>query len=434
MVDVADGGEGCPAIRAATLRQAIRSLALRGNEKRMIDWCHSGLEAYCKASAQLMGDAPAGASWLPFCRDLLPDRTLGNLTKAWTLSNERQGRSCRQMLFEKAWLNGRHGKDYADEAESKLRSAADRAGDRPSDAIEAGITAEECRRMAIRRCEHDAIEACVAHMTSINEEGEFENDPQMALLVAMPDFAISFFTTALPSIEAGFLAERYRASDIRQFSLTLGDLLYDAQYQGDEATDGLRAFAMALVAGLIYGPSHPVALDRPWDATVEYLPYDQPVTVPGDMLRVTQIFDRDLRVVGYSEVFDKDQVVFFGRCPDAKRYLDRAREMFVDEPELFDQVASCDAVVFPISADHAQTGNLHGMLLFSGDSWHFYDFHSTNGSSVLSEEESDDVGGVIRVHPGDRIRLGAPVRSDDTMAYWGASTVLVSQYADEGPG
>ena len=334
------------------------------------------------------------------------------------------------MLFEKAWLSGRHGKDYADEAEAEFRLAAGRTEDHTPDA---SVTVEECRRMAIRRCEHDAIEACVAYMMSANEEGEFENDPQMALLVSMPDFAASFFATVLPSIEAGFLAERYRTSDIRQFSLTLGDLLYDARYQGDKTNDGMRAFAMALVAGLIYGPSHPVALDRSWDATVEYLPYDQPVTVPGDMLRVTQIFDRDLRVVGYSEVFGKSQVLFFGRCPDAGHYLDKARELFADEPGLYAQVASCDAVVFPISADHAQTGNLHGMLLYSGDSWHFYDFHSTNGSSVLSEEESDDVNGVIRVHPGDRIRLGAPVRSDDAMAYWGASTVLVSQYADEGP-
>lgn len=85
----------------------------------MSEWYHSGIEGYCKAAADLLGNRRDGDSVLGLCRDLFPDRVTGtNLAHAWTLSSQRVGdRRCRQKVFETLWLNSIGVDVYRTEAE-----------------------------------------------------------------------------------------------------------------------------------------------------------------------------------------------------------------------------------------------------------------------------------------------------------------------------
>ncbi len=85
----------------------------------MSEWYHSGIEGYCKAAADLLGNRMDGDTVLGLCHDLFPDRVAGtSLAHIWTASSQRLGdRKCRQRVFEMLWLNEVGVDTYRTEAE-----------------------------------------------------------------------------------------------------------------------------------------------------------------------------------------------------------------------------------------------------------------------------------------------------------------------------
>lgn len=379
---------------------------------------HSGIEGYCKAATELLGEQPGMRSWGRFYADLFKDHGLkgsSTASRIWTLSRERQGRRNRLMTFEETWLGtGRHGNALAEQAESRLRVTKGGALSREE--------RDTCRLAAIAECEKQAVEACVASILSRDEAAEIR------LLANEPRFAERFHVSVLPAIESGFLAERYRSSDVRLFTLVLDELLHANLLEAEQ----FGRFVKVLVAGLIYGPNHPLVLDRQWDKTVQYVPSNYAPGVSDETIRVSQLFDENMAYVGSSELCNSGQAVFFGRCVHLDRYLSKCAEKFRGDVELQLELESREKIIFPISDAHAQTGNVHGVLVYIGHSWYFYDLDSTNGTSVANQDETVSVQDAIVVCPGDRIRLGAPAQATDRTLYWGASTVLISSCVDEG--
>lgn len=421
----------------------------------MFEWCHSGIEGYCKAAAEMLGDETKkkSAQWLPFCNDIFKTRTDKDITSVWTMSHDRStsgGRSNRQTVFEKQWLNGRYIKTYIDEAEEAFRRSWDYEGlstiSKESDyakVLEACGTKEERRQKAILKCEDDAICACIAYMLDTDENGEFVHEPAMPDLVSQGDFPEKFYSSVMRAIERGFVSERYKPSEIQQFMTTLNDQLYsaaDSMIDSDNEYAGFRNFARSLIAGLVYGPDNIIALARPWDATHDYREVNYLPATQGEAIRVTQIFDNDLRQIGYSEVYRPSQVVFFGRCPEPDKYKEALSGILAKDGGLSIDLDSKEQIVFPIAYTHVQTSNVHGMLVYENAAWRLYDFASTNGTSVESTETSQTgakeqvvrtVDGILELMPGDRIRLGAPAEAADVNVYQGASTLLISSYVDE---
>ncbi|MBR3158542.1 MAG: hypothetical protein IKF14_05490 [Atopobiaceae bacterium] len=405
----------------------------------MFEWCHSGLEGYCKASAALLGEGDEATAWLAFCKDLLPDRTQKTLTRAWTLSNARQGRSCRQALFEKCWLAGRHGKVYLDEAESFARDTVPEGGfatipqhSSYERQLMSCVNDAERRQLAISRCEQDAIDSCVSYIVDLASDDAAVDAAYITSLVMRDGFAIDFFTSVIPAIERGLLSERYRTADIQQFALTLNALSPAAHRcivsEGADL-EPFSAFLKSLVAGLIYGPVHPVAIGRAWDATQDYLPYDQPENPQGTTLRLTQLFDERGRFTGYSDVYHTSQLVLFGRSPSAEDYERRCTELFGDEPALLAAIRSREEVIFPIAL-HDAVSNVHGMLLCEEGVWRFYDLASSNGTSIASESGTSDVAYLVEVRAGDCLRLGAPASAHDANAFWDAATIRATLHVN----
>ncbi|MDO4538458.1 MAG: FHA domain-containing protein [Coriobacteriales bacterium] len=409
----------------------------------MYDWCHSGLEGYCKAAATLLGEEASDDVVLRLCQDLLPDRSAKNLTRAWTFSNVRRGRDCRQSIFEKAWLDGRHGKVYAQEATDFVKGVLPAKGFAtiPQDSeyallLQTARNLTECEDIAIRRCEADAIEACVDGIVELSQDDDKsfaeERVAYIASIVMLDHFSELFFDEVVPAIERGFLSERYSSADARQFVMTLGSLM-DGAHRSVMAEDSdfeeYRAFLRVLVAGLVYGPRHPLAIDREWDETDEYRPYHGTPVAEGTTIRLTQVFDADAVYTGYSDLLRSSQLMFFGKSPRVEEYLRHCRELFCDDQELLALLRTREATVFPMAL-HDAVSNMHGMLVCEGDVWRLYDLGSTNGTSIESADHASAVKNLIEVRPGDRIRLGAPANADDANVYWSAATILVSLNID----
>ncbi|MDO4805721.1 MAG: FHA domain-containing protein [Coriobacteriales bacterium] len=154
----------------------------------MDEWYHSGIEGYCKAAADLLGDRKDGDSVLGLCRDMFPDRVAGtSLSHIWTASSLRNGdRKCRQRVFEMLWLNEVGVEVYRAEAELFARGECPESGFRTID--EASSYAESLRsckdekersKVATKQFESKAVRARVyieeADGFSMNEELEDEN-------------------------------------------------------------------------------------------------------------------------------------------------------------------------------------------------------------------------------------------------------------------
>ena len=431
----------------------------------MYDWCHSGLEGYCKSAATLLADQveevreldtgkkgaarkTQGDVQLQLCRELLPDRTEETLTRAWTLSNVRRGRDNRLSLFEKCWLGDDLRKRYFDEAELFSK------GIKPSGGyatIPEGSDYENelrnCANMKDRkhtitsRLEADAIDFCVAHVRDLLVDETASEASVFVSLALVEDFPVKFFTTVIPAIERGLLSERYSSSDIRQFVLTLNGTIYKAHSDlksyikgevGAIVPEPFFRFLTTLFAGLIYGPEHPLAISRPWDATpyAEYeLNEDDVERREGTTIRVTQVFDDAGIQTGYSELFRPMQVVFFGRSPDIDQYLKQCKNVFPEDSGILEAVSKCEKVVFPI-AYHLAVSNRHAMMVFHGDSWWLYDLESTNGTSLASSDGIVDIEGLAKIAPGDKLRLGIHAEGRGENVYYDAATLLVTLNVD----
>ena len=431
----------------------------------MYDWCHSGLEGYCKSAAALLADQveikreantkkkteskrTQGDVQLQLCRELLPDRTEGTLTRAWTMSNVRQGRANRLSLFEKCWLGDELRQRYFDEVESLTRGVMPEGGyatipegSSYQNALMACANKDSRKRIATSRLEADAIEACVGHVRDLLLDEEASEASSTVSLVLEHDFPVKFFTMVIPAIERGLLSERYRSSDIRQFVLTLNGTVYRAhnglkRFLGGEADtdlDPFFGFVTALFAGLIYGPDHPLAVSRQWDDTPEDLFGDEGdydlERREGTTIRVTQVFDDAGIQTGYSELFRPMQVVFFGRSPNVDQYLEQCESIFPEESDTLEAISVREKVVYPI-AYHLAVSNKHAMMLCQDDVWWLYDLESTNGTSVATSDGIINIEGLAKIEPGDRIRMGIPAEARGANVYYDAATLLVTLNVD----
>jgi hypothetical protein len=477
----------------------------------MGEWYRSGIEGYCKAAADVLGNRNDRKTVLGLCRDLFPDRKPGsNLSNAWQLSSERVGdRRCRQKTFECLWLSEVDIETYRSEAEALARGERPRDGFRTivegssyedallackgkSERLEAmrkqfeaqaprafvyieeaeafrlnhdlekeGQTLEdeyrtipahseyrerlancesdeEAERTAIRQCEEDAIERCVQRVIDLYHDDTASNVSYLSLLMSTVDFPITFFNQVVPAIEIGLKSERNSPSEIQWFIQTLNGLIYRAHScLADKAAHKdlapFREFAKTLFAGLIYGPCNPLALGLAPEATPPIeagnsRTYDGPES---STIRLTQVFDKSCAHTGYTELFRPSQVVFFGRSSDVATYLERCEEHFADDLETLAFVKSREPVIFP-TVLHPAVGRWHGMLLCEDETWRYFDFDSTNGSSVISDEEVYDAKPLLEVRAGDYLRIGAPVHLDplDSNAFMDAATLFVSSHVD----
>lgn len=297
---------------------------------------------------------------------------------------------------------------------------------------------KEIEWTAIRQCEQDAMERCVRRVVSLYQDDDAVDVSYLSLLLDIEDFPTKFFTNVVPAIESGFKSERYSPSEIQWYIQTLNGLIYRAYKCRNDASDHedirpFQEFAKALFAGLIYGPCHPLALGLSPEATPAIQSgwnreYDRE---EGSTLRLTQVFDAKCAHTGYSELFRPSQVVFFGRSSDVAKYLERCNKLFSDHAEMLMYMKSLKPVVFP-TVLHPAVGRWHGMLLYEGEQWRYYDLDSTNGSSIVSDEKVYDIQRLIEIRPGDFLRIGAPSHLDvrDTNAFMDAATLLVSSHVD----
>lgn len=135
----------------------------------MYDSFHSGIEGYCKMAAKMLDVPDKISGWLPFCKDILPDRTKANITRVWTSSNERGGRGCRLSTFEDNWLQyPRDTYEYEAECLANHEQPADGFRTINDDTYISNLTScknAEARKQAVRRrYEHDALALCVNSM------------------------------------------------------------------------------------------------------------------------------------------------------------------------------------------------------------------------------------------------------------------------------
>ena len=347
----------------------------------MQQWYRSGIEAYCKTAAHMMGLPDNNSGWGNFGHDLFADGRFDDpaqASKTWGLSRFRsQGRSNRPKLFEDSWL-GKHGSD----------------------------------------CEIEAIHVCVHSMCNANSESALYD-----LYRDYPDtFAADFSNIVLPQMAEGFAAERYHSSDIARFSQGIVRALEKLDPRFPQT---FRNFAIPLVAGVIYGPDHNMASRGTNSATirktstaVEELP---PVVVDESAIVLTQLFSDDAGLVGHSSAFDADCIILLGRGSGASNYLDACGD------ELAQVIAPKKPLIFPISHTHKSTSKAHGIIVSIDDNWYFCDF-STNGSYIENVRQPSAVHhGIVALAPGDKIYLGlSEPPAGDSGDFHLATTILVS--------
>lgn len=408
-----------------------------------MDVYHSGIEGYCKTAAKMLGNPASRDSWLPLCKEILSDRTKNTLTRVWKLSNQRHGRSCRLTLFEKCWLDVSY-KTYQEEARSLYEEGevptqgyrTIKSGSTYQDMLQNAFDKSELDRMATQKCEADAIEACVDNLVRLAASSDDTEDASpFVSLVLSDNFAVGFYTQVMPAIEQGFYAERYSASDVRQFLDALNNLLEAAQFGlRAQQTDyePLRRLAKSLFAALVYGPGHPMATDNSPDATSTYFEFEGKQHMPGTSIRLTQVFSKDLLHTGMSVVCGESDVVFLGRSNDEDLFVRECGKAHGRNVQKV--VAKRSKVLFTIHDTHEAVSNQQGMLLCENGAWWYYDIDSHNGTSIQSSESIVPVQSVIKVLPGDLIRLGAPANTnaDDLNVYNAAAVLRVTHHVDEG--
>lgn len=448
---------------------------LRPVEAVMCVWYRSGLEGYCKVGGEMLGDR---GSVLSLCQDLLPGRTQGTLARTWTLSKMRRGTSNRPSLFESYWLGDLEpargtvvetyraealafaggnvpeggfatielGTGYAQElqavaeevAAQRLRAAAERR-------IIAELIGKRTAYLATRRCAADAIERCVGKIIELStpeaedraflQGGEAVPAASVTSLVMTDGFLDGFTRRIIPAITDGLECERYASVAIEGFARKLEDLAQQLTVGEDGEEDGerldqFREFLTVLVAGIIYGPDHPLVVAGTPYPTEHFDPYFGESYEPqGTDIRLTQVFDERGCSAGYSELFHSGQVVFVGRSTDAEEYMARCRDMFEGVPATLEVLDSCEKSVFPVASTHASVSGLHGMLLCEEGVWRLYDLGSTNGTSVRGLVAQDVApGGVRNVQPGDFLSFGAPANANDANVYWDAVTLMLARH------
>ena len=240
----------------------------------------------------------------------------------------------------------------------------------------------------------------------------------------------------LPAIERGFVSERYHPTVAHQFTLTINEPMLKAHIsirQDSPTFDWLTEFLTILVAGLIYGPDHPLATFSAWNATGTYMTVTSSERFTSTTLRITQVFDNNSNYEGYSVKLSPDQALFFGRSANVDDFYKSCDELFGKNSLMTNLIKSKTAIQFPISEVHDAVSIKHGMLLFQGGEWRYYDLNSSNGTSIKTAQDRQAIDATITIRPGDVLRLGAPVNTDDTndtSIYLSAAAIRVTCYVD----
>lgn len=424
---------------------------------------HSGLEAYCKCAAAMLGDERLV---LNLCQDILPDRTQKKLARTWCLSNQRRGPANRMSIFEDQWLDDG---EYKKAAMKEYRSEAlvfyqiqHPEEDHPApqvpaggfltitpnssyeDALRKAIDEADCERIAQNRCETDAIYNCVDGIVgSIIHEHDAKVADGLAGVKSIfraESFKERFKNQVIPAVEHGFLCEGYQGTDIRWFRILLEDRLdalpdLAADYSNVEE---FRSVLTTIVSGLVYGPGHPLVRTGSWDDSTRNASVDHAKALHAELepkpgaaitIRLTQVLDKDCRYTGFSEVFAPSVAVFVGRCAELKDYLTRCRDVFEDRPEVLAALNEREKIVFPIPPTCGYVSWIHALLICEEENniWRAYELGSKNGSVVQGLESGDAqaVESVLTVVPGDKLTFGAP-DVNDAAAYQNAVTLLLT--------
>lgn len=363
----------------------------------------SGLEGYCKSCAAVLGMNNDQSGWTPF-REELFQATEENLkssdskaSRYWTLSPIRGvGRSNRPKEFEVAWL----GKDKTG-----------------------------------KRYEEDALKACCQSLFE-----NYDNSMLYNLISAEGmNFDKCFHTEILPSIQLGFLKEDpLQESAVAAFSQGIDGLAQkmcedyppiDKNRNRPKAS--FRIFVKTLFAALIYGPKHPLAREHNYVDTSEDDDANEEIDYAWDTLAITQLVKGQAEVIGASLRYKSNKAVFIGRCSKESEFLARCEELFNNNPEETAHIEACEKEYFTIDNNYKRTSNVHGLLLFNGNLWCYYDLLSKNGTAFQRDGQLCKISdGMLILRPGDILYLGGVPRSTDAATHDGIATLLCSCCAD----
>ena len=390
---------------------------------------HSGIEAYCKTAAELC-DMPAKmTSWASFAEELFPEMPLSGpkATRIWTMSPVRgTGKSNRLKEFEKGWLNGEDAGARADAAVEDERGRLNRSLEKNEEA--------RCRGKAEFECEKSAIDSCFKNL-----DGSIESSMVWVLVSGFDSFAVCFHADMLPAIQKGFRSEGYEESDIRVFSNVIDQLASELDASSPLIVNGrsrlpLRNFIKTLFAALIYGPGHPLARNQPDEETSDYSAENrQDLNFEWDTISITQLIESHGAYVGDTLRCESDTAIFIGRSAQTSDYLDKCKELFEADGEVLSLIEESKAAVFNILNRFSNTSNVHGLILFNGNSWDYYDLESSNGTFFGRDGAARLVTeGFLVSRPGDILFLGAAPSPEDGSIPSKAATLLLSCHVDSG--
>lgn len=362
---------------------------------------YSGLEGLCRSLTRL--SATGGVDPVLeaiFARDIFHGAerfdSAPNVSRTWRLVPRR-----RATQFVLAWT------DPQDHAQVKK------------------VLAARINHDACAHYEQQALERCVRAMVEGGDAPAGVAEEPVAirdLLESLPSPLASLRDQVLPSIADGFTTERYARSLINAFERDFDQLL-DGFVRLDRGA--LRAVLTRLLAGVIYGPAHRLALSAAFMATAR--PDDDPLPIEpatGNEVLLAQVYDARVALVGTSLSFTSSCAMFIGRSSDPARY--RARlEALEGDSELAAQILAKEPQVFRVPDDNCVVSNCHGVVFHNGTAWAYYHFDPINGT-VLSNEDGDrPVRSLCVLAPGDRIVLGAPAPYDAS----GATLLLAERFA-----
>lgn len=361
---------------------------------------YSGLEGLCRSLSELSSpDKEYRTSEAVFARDVFHgadrfDKDY-NVSRTWRLVPKR-----RAGKFVLAWV------DPAREAAAKKALAA-------------------CDRNACIPYEREALARCVEAMVGGAPEDAGEAPTALRdVLVALPSPVADLRNSVIPAVVDGFLTERYRPTTVRAFQRDMDQLL-DRIVRLDEF--GLRKLLARLVAAVVFGPGHRLALAADPVATAD--PYDDAMPIDamqGARILLTQVYDDRFALVGASFEIGREGALFIGRSSDAEAYRARLRSC-EGCGSVVEVVARLDAEIARIADDNAAVSNTHGVVFYNGVAWMYCDLESSNGS-VLSNDDGDLLADPLRVlAPGDRLVLGTRAPRYDATDYCPAATLVVSE-------
>lgn len=369
----------------------------------MKEHCYSGLEGLCRSLAALATADPGHpVSEAVFGRDVFNgsarfDTNYG-VSRTWRLVPVR-----RIGQFILAWT------PPSEVAAVKKRLAT----------YERGVYATYERR---------ALAACVEALAG-EGDGDGDDAPTSLrdALAALPSPVAALRDEVIPAVVDGFFTERYPLAAINSFQRDMDQLL-DRIVRLDDF--GLRKLLARLVAAVVFGPGHRLALSS--DVLATESPDDDPLPVaPAEARRValTQAFDARMAVVGASLSFDDGCAMFVGRSSDVCAYRERL-DACAGCGRVAELVRALDAQVFRLADDNRAVSNVHGVVFNNGAAWAYCDLGSSNGS-VICGPDGDLLADPLRVlAPGDRLVLGTGAPCFDATDYCSAATLVFSERYD----